>query len=124
MRASGTICLTPSYRPRLRLAAVERETDVWQTMVGPPGTATAAPCTTSAPGGCTASAHSHRKMRQQIESRAQLCRAAIKPRQLAIADRLALRAAAEDRAGDDARRRLLIDHQPGADREKRTAAKA
>ena len=58
-------------------------------------------------------------------SRAQLWRAATKPRQLAMASSTgAERARSQDRAGDDdAGRRLLVDDEIGADRQaRRTAA--
>ena len=74
--------ITPSALP-----PVSEKLTSWQTMVGPPGTATAAPCTTSVrAGGCNGiGAFCTGRCASKFASRAQLCRAATKPRQLAIA---------------------------------------
>ena len=108
--------ITPSALP-----PVSEKLTSWQTIVGPPGTATAAPLHDKR---ARRRLQRHRrvlyrKMRQQIrQPRPALPRG---DKAAPIGDRKVdrrQRAAAQDRAGDDdARRRLLIDHQPGADRE-------
>src|SRR4029077_11515722 len=107
--------MMPSPCPASSLKAISWTTTFWT-----PGGAPLMPSTERRwVGGCSGiGAARAGSATSSLFRRAQAERAAVKPRQLAMARSTGASARGQDRAGDDdAGARLLVDHQIGADRE-------